>query len=223
MPIRFHRSWRNLASKTESVVRYFIQVSPRLVHRIATGGEKLQIWPILGATAADQNQIWRAQVNTYSIVYSAVPNFTSIGAYSVVPARRKTASLTDLDFCGILYPLTNQGQIWHATYSRAMCTPPSQISPSSLHRAVPEGRKPPQIQHVVATPSGAQTNLNADAQLQTYPCSPKTKLFLNLHGVMAIPLRSQSMPFKSLTDRQTKYIQLFRPLRGARSRALPYL
>jgi len=123
-----------------------------------------------------------------------------------VKSRRKVVNLTKSEFCdsctNSLYytPLTDQGQIWHASVDQWYMLFPGKFHfgrfiVSPLMNVKPEIWPYFQIQPSVLAPSGGkETKLNAGAHLQTFPYPTISKSLLNSDGLMAI-MRA-TLPFK---------------------------
>jgi len=68
-----------------------------------------------------------------------------------------------------------------------------------------------QVQHsALVPPHGTETKLIVGAQLQTFPCQTRSKPFPNSDGLMDI-LLSQTLPYRSMMDKQTKKHLTFLP------------
>jgi len=115
-----------------------------------------------------------------------------------------------LTFWGLLYqpPFTDEDQIWCAI-ADPWCTLTNSVT--LCWQKTPNFCRFFRLRHLVLLPVGSSLGkLNMGAQLQTFPYPTASKSFLYSNAFMA-KSGAQSLTFKSMINRQTKKIKLFRP------------
>ena len=119
-------------------------------------------------------------------VYAYMPNFIRMCSLCRLPVAKNHNSRQILNFRGLLYPITDESQIWCAT-----ADPLHSFTCQNLSRSVYSislwRRKPPffGFRHLVmSTVGGNLRKLNTGAQLQTFPyptASSKSFLLSLIH------------------------------------------
>jgi len=103
------------------------------------------------------------------------------------------------------FPFTDHGEISHTKADPPMYT----CVPNFIWIVFSCQQKSQILQHyqfrhpVVAPSSNVETKLNVAAQLQTFPIQRYQKSLLSSNGFLAKSF-SQTLPFKSVKDKQTK-------------------
>jgi len=132
-----------------------------------------------------------------------------------LPVAKKHNFGQILTFWGLLYqpPFTHDGQMW-CTIADPRYTLTCQISSRSVNSVAICWQKTQfspffGLWHLVLSPIGnSLTKLNTGAQLHTFPYPTASKSFLH-SNVFIAKSGAQSLTFKSVTNKQTKKLNIF--------------